>query len=120
MLMTELLLLTIILECLALWMLGERTPLFYLYWIAVTTATNLSANLYIVYAFGGSDIEYYIAVAIIELLVFAVEFALCYIYTSQRKKSLIYSAVCNGASFVIGSLIQSLFLYIGGISDVFT
>ena len=106
--MTELLLLTIILECLALWLLGERTPLFYLYWIAVTTATNLSANLYIVYAFGGSDIEYYITVAIIELLVFAVEFALCYLFTSERKKSLIYSAVCNSASFVIGSLIQSI------------
>ena len=106
--MTELLILTIILECLTLLLIGERSPIFYLYWIAVTTATNLSANLYIVYVFGGGDVEYYVTVAIIEILVFAAEFALCYVYTSDKRKSLIYSASCNGASFVLGSIIQSI------------
>ena len=104
--MTELLILTIILECLALLLLGERTPLFYLYWVAVTALTNVLANLYLIYVFSGGLTEYYINVAIIEILVFAAEFALCYLYISDRKKSLIYSAVCNSASFIIGSIIQ--------------
>ena len=85
--MTELLILTIILECLALLLLGERTPLFYLYWVAVTALTNVLANLYLIYVFSGGLTEYYINVAIIEILVFAAEFALCYLYISDKKKS---------------------------------
>ena len=108
--MIILLLLTIAIECAALYFMKERTRLFYLYWIAVTTVTNLCVNLYLMYVFSGSDLQYYITVGIIELLVFAAEFALCYLYISDKKKSLIYSAVCNLSSFIIGSVIQMILL----------
>lgn len=101
----EPLLITIILEALALFVLGERSPTFFLYWTAITTITNIPANLYIIYVFKGGATEYYIAVAIIELIVLVSEFLLCYLYTKEKKKSLLYSLVCNVASYFIGSVI---------------
>lgn len=104
------LLLTVILECLALYVLGERNRVFYLYWVAVTAFTNLCANLYVQLFFSGNKIEYYLTVAVIEALVFLSEFLLCYVYTEDKKKSAKYSAVCNIASYFIGSLILLIFL----------
>lgn len=105
----QLLLLTIILECIALYLLGEKKPIFYLYWIALTSLTNLSVNLYITLFFYGGYTEYYITVAVIEILVFAAEYFLCYLYTRDKTKSLTYSVVCNLFSFFIGLLIQLIF-----------
>lgn len=107
--MIPLLLLTVFLECLTLFILGERNPLLYLYWTAITTFTNLSANLYLFYCFSGGNTEYYITAIIIEGLVFLSEFLLCYLYTSDKKKSLIYSGACNGTSYIIGLIIQLFF-----------
>ena len=101
----EPLLITIILEALALLVLGERSPTFLLYWTAITTITNVPANLYFIYVFKGGATEYYIAVAVIELIVLMSEFLLCYLYTKEKKKSLLYSLVCNVASYFIGSVI---------------
>lgn len=105
----KLLLLTIILECIALYFLGERNPRFYFYWIALTSLTNILVNLYIMYVFSGTYLEYSIAVAIIEILVFIAEGCLCYIYTNDKAKSIKYSAVCNASSFLTGLFIQLLF-----------
>lgn len=102
------LILTIIIECVALYVLGERDKTFYLYWCALTAATNVLVNLYIYFVFSGVMTEYWITVAILELLVLIAEFLMCYIYKKDKKTSIIYSAVCNGASFFIGVLIQLL------------
>lgn len=103
------LLLTIVIEVLALYILGERTRLFYLYWVAVTALTNLCANLYVYLVFSGSRIEYYLTVAVIEALVFFGEFLLCFVYTQDKKKSIKYSAICNAASYFIGSIFLLIF-----------
>lgn len=103
--MIEPLLITIILEALVLLLLGERSPIFFLYWTAITTLTNIPANLFIIYVFKGTEIEYYISVAIIELLVLVSEFILSYLYTKDKKKSILYSSLCNAVSFFIGSII---------------
>ena len=105
----ELLLLTVILECVALLIMRERDRLFYVYWMAVTAFTNLSANLYILLFFSGNLTEYYLTVAVIEMLVFVAEFLLCLAYTKEKGKSVKYSAVCNIFSFVIGLIILSIF-----------
>ena len=105
-----LLALTIILECAALLLLKERDKAFYLYWISITTFTNLLVNMYLVYLFSGSILEYWIAVVLIEITVFLVEFLLCFFYTSDLKKSALYSGVCNGASFFIGLVLQLIFI----------
>ena len=103
------LILTVILECLALIILKERDKLFYLYWIGVTSFTNISANLFLAYAFHGGELEYWLTVAVIEIIVFVVEFVLGLVYTNNKKKSLVYSAVCNSISFFIGLIIQIIF-----------
>lgn len=101
----EPLLCTIFLECAALLILGEWDKIFYLYWIAVTSFTNLSINLYVLLVFSGSITEYYITVAVLETLVLISEFLLCLAYTSNVGKSIKYSLVCNITSFLFGLII---------------
>ena len=108
--MIEALVLTVILECLALFILGERDKLFYVYWGAVTALTNVLVNLYITYLFSGGVMQYWINVAVLEILVLMGEIFFCFLYTSDKKKSIKYSAVCNGASFLIGLLIQKIII----------
>lgn len=102
----SLLLLTIIFECLALFVLKEKKIEFYLFWIALTSFTNLVANIYCIYIFSGSYVEYIIAGLIIEIIVFFTEFILCYAYTRKLHKSLKYSVVCNFTSILFGLIIQ--------------
>lgn len=97
--------LTIILECAALLIMKEREPLFYVYWIAITTLTNIPANLFVAFVFSGTKPQYYITVAVIEAIVFALEFLFCLAYTRDTRKSAKYSAVCNLSSFGIGSIL---------------
>ena len=96
---------TIILECLALLIMKERDALFYVYWAAITTVTNIPANLYIAYVFSGGRVEYWISVAVIEALVLGAEYLLALAYTKDKKRSIKYSAICNLTSYCIGSMI---------------
>jgi hypothetical protein len=102
------LLLTIIIECSVLAILRELDKLFYLYWIVLTSITNLSINTYIIYFFSGEALEYLLTVVVLEVLVLICEFGLSFLYTRDFKKSLIYSLVCNLSSFLIGLLISSV------------
>lgn len=106
--MIQALILTIILECTVLFILGERSKIFYLYWCAVTALTNICANLYIVFLFSGGEIEYWITAAIIEILVVIAEFLLCLAYTNDKKTSIKYSSICNATSFFVGLIVQFL------------
>lgn len=99
------LILTVLLEGFALLLMREKSPLFYLYWTAVSTLTNLPLNLYLSLVFSGSALEYWLTVAFLEILVLGIEFLLCLLYTSDVKKSLKYSAICNFTSFFIGLII---------------
>ena len=111
--LTDPLILTIILECLVLLILMEKDIVFYVYWIAITTITNVPANLYMTYFFHGRRFEYWISIAVIEALVVLVEYLLCYAYTKNKVKSIIYSIICNSASYFIGRYIVRSFL-LGG------
>lgn len=103
------LILTIILECLALLVLREKDIVFYIYWTAITTITNVPANLYMTYVFSGGRVGYWLSVAVIEALVLAIEYLLCLAYTRNKRKSIKYSLVCNAVSYFIGSLIIMIF-----------
>ncbi len=102
------LILTIILECSVLFVLKENEKFFYFYWIAVTSFTNLSANLYLSLAFAETNAEYWFSALVVELIVFLVEFILCLVYTGDLKKSIKYSLICNLASFLIGLIILKI------------
>lgn len=102
------LLLTIIIECLALFLLRERRPVFYLFWIALTTLTNLTVNLCVSLVNFGSMAWYVVTVLVMEVLVFVSEAFIAYLYTENPRQSLIYSAVCNLASFLVGGIIVDL------------
>ena len=100
--------LTILLECLALLLLKEKSPLFHAYWIAVNTLTNLSINLYLCLVFSGSVLKYWLTVTVIEILVFATEYLLCLLYTKDKKKSVKYSVICNLTSCLFGLIIITI------------
>ena len=99
------LILTVILECSVLYLLGERDKSIYIYWIAVTSFTNLSLNLCLSLAFTQASPEYWLFALIGELIVLFVEFGLCFVYTNDIKKSIKYSLICNLTSFLIGLII---------------
>ena len=99
------LILTIIIECTVLYLLKERDIFFYIYWIALTSFTNLSANLYLAFVFKGNQLQYWVTAIIVEIVVFVVEFLLSLIYSSDKSKSARYSLVCNLSSFLIGLII---------------
>lgn len=105
----QLLAATIILEALALVILKEKDPLFFLYWTAVTALTNVLVNLCLTYLFSDSTLQYYVSVTLLEILVFAVEFLLCLCYTRDKGKSLKYSLVCNLTSYLVGTLLFLIF-----------
>ena len=96
---------TIIIECIVLYLLKERDKIFYIYWMALTSFTNLSANLYLALVFKGDTFQYWLTAIIIEIIVFVAEFLLSLIYTSDKSKSAKYSLICNLASFLIGLII---------------
>lgn len=104
------LVLTEIIECIALYFLKERDKILYVYWVAVTAFTNLCANLYIVLVFSGNNFQYWLTAAVIEILVFISEFLFCLAYTKDKLKSVKYSAVCNISSFIIGLIFLPLFI----------
>lgn len=103
------LLITIFLESLALFFMKERRISFYVFWIALTSFTNVCINLYIALVFSGTMTEYYVTVAVLETLVFLCEFLLCYAYIGEKRKSAVYSAVCNAFSFIAGIIILWIF-----------
>ena len=107
--MLEALILTVILECLTLFILKEREKLLYIYWIAITSFTNILANYCIAVFFHGNAIEYCLTAIVTEAIVYTVEFLLCWFYTNEKRKSFIYSIACNSASFLIGLVIQKIF-----------
>lgn len=106
--LTDPLFLTLLIESAALFLLRERDPIFYIYWAAATTLTNLSANLYVNRVSFNSAATFCIAVVAIEILVFICELFLCFLYKKSLKTSVKYSAACNLASFGIGSLILAI------------
>lgn len=103
--LTDPLLLTILIECVALFVLRQKDPIFYLYWTAITTLTNVSANLCLSLMSFDYRAKLCLAVLVIEILVFISELLLCFLYTKNLKKSAKCSAVCNLASFGIGSIL---------------
>jgi len=107
--MLKALMLTIIIECVVLAILRERDKLFYFFWCVVTALTNLLINTYLVYLFHGGMAEYYLTILFLEIIVFLSEFALCFLYTKDKKKSIKYSLICNMSSLFIGLLISNFF-----------
>lgn len=104
------LIMTIILECLALFALGERKLIFYIYWICITTLTNIPANICVSYVPSGHTLGLFLTVVAVELLVFVSEALMCFLYTKEKTLSIKYSLLCNAASFLIGSMILEIIL----------
>lgn len=102
------LILTLLIEGITLFLLKERYLPFYLYWSALTTLTNVLLNFTLRKLFLNTDIAVFSAIAILELLVFISELALCWLFTRDFKKSAKYSLFCNLASFLIGSFFLAL------------
>lgn len=100
---------TIILECFVIFIFRERDLLFYLYWAAVTSFTNLLLNLILVLLFTDVGVLYYVTVFLLEAAVVAGEYLLCNLYLDNKTKSIKYSIICNLISFLVGLIIMPIF-----------
>ena len=104
------LIMTVVIEGAVLFLLRQRESVFYLYWTALTSLTNVILNLCLGLVAFDSMLKYWLAVLVGELLVFLAELLLCYLYTKDLKISAKYSMLCNATSFGIGLLIFEIIL----------
>ena len=107
--MIKALLWTIIIECLVIYIFRERDFIFYIYWAAVTSFTNLALNLILSLLFSEVGVMYYLTVILLEIIVVVGEYLLCNIYLNDKVKSIKYSVICNLTSFLVGLIIMPIF-----------
>ena len=102
-------LLTVILESIMLFILKERKIDIFAFVASLNVFTNLTINSILIILSPDSNIDYYLWVAALEIAVLIVEFLFIYLYTKDKRKSILYSLCCNMFSYIIGSLILLLF-----------
>lgn len=105
--LTNPLFLTVLIEAIVLFLLHRKDPLFHLYWAALTALSNTLANLCLQLSFFDTQAKIWCGIAAVELFVFLFEFFFGFLYTKDKGASAKYSAVCNLASFGIGTLLLS-------------
>lgn len=96
---------TILIEWGVLLMLGERQRRVLWASVLINALTNVPLNLYVIH-YGISPM----GIAVGETLVVAVEAMGYYWLIRDFRKALVYSFLCNAISFLIGCLVQLLFL----------
>ena len=95
------LLLTIVLELIALLMMGERSRRVLLASVPINISTNLPLNLVAAHV---DDITTTVVVG--EVVVVVVE-ALCYFWLLRDwRRAFVYSLLCNAFSFLAGLLLE--------------
>lgn len=100
--------LTLVIELIALGILRERRIRVYLLSILMNSFTNISINLF-GYYYAFPSIGAYIGIVLaLEAIVWVLEGLGYYALLKDKKKSILYTLVCNGSSFALGMLIQAL------------
>lgn len=107
------LLVTIILELLMLYWLKEKHKKIFILSILMNAFTNISLNLFIFVFSFKSPIQYFLMVFLIELGIWIFEGIMYHQFLHDVKKSVKYSFFCNGFSFLMGYIMQFLFIFIG-------
>lgn len=100
--------LTVIIEFIALWFIGERKKGILSYSILINLITNVPLNIFLYFYNYKSELMYWLIVLLLELLIFFIEAILYKIVIKNTKKSFMYSFICNSYSFLIGLLILVL------------
>lgn len=93
------LLLTIIIEWIALRVMGENSKKILLYSVLINTATNLPLNIFVAEEALSTQLT-------AELLIILIEAILYYIIINDIKKSFVYSTLCNTISYTTGIIIE--------------
>ncbi|MBR0046601.1 MAG: hypothetical protein IJP75_06930 [Bacteroidaceae bacterium] len=96
---------TILIEFGVLWLLMERRRKVLLSSIAVNVLTNIPLNLYVLCV---NDSMSHILIG--EVVVFLVEAAWYFCFTRNLRQACIYSLLCNAISFLIGLLVQLIYI----------
>lgn len=95
------LLFTIMVEFGMLLLLGEKKRKVLLSSVVVNVLTNIPLNLYMLHVDGG-----WTTLVVGELLVVLVEALWYFAFVRNVFQSLVYSVLCNAASFLFGLLVQ--------------
>lgn len=98
-------LLTLALESIMLFILKERKLGTFAFMASLNTFTNLSINGILILLSPDDNLRYYLWVAALEIAVLIVECLFIYLYTRDKRKSILYSLSCNLFSYIVGTFI---------------
>ena len=101
-------LLTVILESIMLFILKERKIDIFAFVASLNVFTNLTINSILIILSPDSNLKYCLWVAALEIAVLIVECLFIYLYTRDKRKSILYSLCCNLFSYIVGTFIISL------------
>ncbi|MDE6241666.1 MAG: hypothetical protein K2M08_04490 [Anaeroplasmataceae bacterium] len=102
------LILTLLIETIALVILKERRKRVYLLSIGMNVVTNISLNLIGYYANIEKIWVYVLMVIILEAVIWILEGLGYYLEIKEKRKAILYTLVCNGMSFFIGIILQGI------------
>ena len=100
---------TILIELGVLWLLGETRRKVLWSSVVVNTLTNVPLNLWLTSDWSEGLKEWWLTVAIGEVLVVIVEAIWYWLFVREVKRAVVYSVLCNAISFLTGVLFQLLY-----------
>ena len=103
---------TILIELGVLWLLGETRRKVLWSSVVVNTLTNVPLNLWLTSDWSEELKEWWLAVAIGEVLVVIVEAIWYWWFVREVKRAVVYSVLCNAISFLTGVLFQLFYVMI--------
>ncbi len=98
---------TIVIEYGVLALLGEKRRKVLLSSVVINILTNIPLNLFLLYVYGGAT-----AIFVGELIVIIVEALWYYHFVRDIKQATTYSLLCNAISFLLGLLVQLVYIYV--------
>ena len=106
------LILTLIIESCALFILKEKRIKVYVCSIILNTITNLSLNIFLTQYAVNEPIAYFLVLFSLEVAIWFIEGMVYYFVIKDFKKSLKYSFILNLSSFLIGLVISFVLIII--------
>ena len=97
---------TIVIEFVALLLLGERRKRVLWSSVAVNIITNVPLNLYMLYVRHSAP-----DIIVGETLVVLAEMLWYYFFVRDLRQAAVYSILCNAISFLAGLLVQILYFF---------
>ena len=100
--------LTLIIEVFVLYLLKERRKRVYALCVGMNVITNISLNLIGYYVIIDNLWLYALMVILLEAIIWILEGLGYFVEIKDKKRAILYTLVCNGMSFFLGTILQVL------------